>query len=243
MGPHRRPRPGPGERRDARHAAGPLRRRRQVQPAGGLLVRRRQHLLGGDAKNGDAPGPDGFAEGYGQVWRYIPSRRHRDHGTLVLVYESPGRKVLDSPDNLTFTPRGGIILWEDDASSADDAHPLAPGLTNVNRLIGLDPGGALRVRRQHHRRQRVRGRLLQPGRLHAVRQHPRQHQQRHTTGPHLRHPRPMGERTTVEAQAAGSGAASVRVRTGGRWTTAQEQPQDSSDASSAVTGADRNRRR
>ncbi|MDA0635047.1 DUF839 domain-containing protein [Nonomuraea sp. MCN248] len=93
---------------------------------------------GGDAKNGDGPGADGYVEGYGQVWRYLPGRR--DGGTLVLVYESPGRKELDSPDNLTFTPRGGIVLCEDDASGADaDPHPLAPGLTNVNRLIGLDP--------------------------------------------------------------------------------------------------------
>ncbi|MGN9842235.1 alkaline phosphatase PhoX [Nonomuraea sp. H19] len=95
---------------------------------------------GGDAKNGDAPNADGFREGYGQVWQYIPGRS--DGGTLVLVYESPGRKELDSPDNLLFTPRGGIVLCEDDASSVDaDPHPLAPGLTNVNRLIGLAPGG------------------------------------------------------------------------------------------------------
>lgn len=92
---------------------------------------------GGDVKNGDPANADGYLEGYGQVWRFIPSR-----DTLVLVYESPGRRELDSPDNLTFTPRGGIILCEDDASSADaDTHPLAPGLTNVNRLIGLAPGG------------------------------------------------------------------------------------------------------
>lgn len=95
---------------------------------------------GGDAKSGDAPGADGYVEGYGQVWQYLPGRH--GGGTLVLVYESPGRKELDSPDNLTFTPRGGIVLCEDDASSADaDPHPLAPGLSNVNRLIGLDPRG------------------------------------------------------------------------------------------------------
>ena len=34
------------------------------------------------------------------------------------------------------------MLCEDDASSADeDRHPLAPELSNVNRLIGLAPGG------------------------------------------------------------------------------------------------------
>ena len=94
---------------------------------------------GGDVKNGDAPNPDGYLEGYGQVWRYVPSATG---GQLILVYESTGRQELDSPDNLTVTPRGGIILCEDDASDADaDPHPLAPGLENVNRLIGLTRDG------------------------------------------------------------------------------------------------------
>ncbi|WP_206060819.1 alkaline phosphatase PhoX [Nonomuraea basaltis] len=78
---------------------------------------------GGDAKNGDPANADGFREGYGQVWQYIPGRR--DGGTLVLVYESPGRKELDSPDNLTFTPRGGIVLCEDDASSVSCSSTLS----------------------------------------------------------------------------------------------------------------------
>jgi secreted PhoX family phosphatase len=94
---------------------------------------------GGDAKNGDNPGADGYIEGYGQVWRLVPSATG---GTLVLVYESPGREQLDSPDNLNVTPRGGILLCEDDASDADeDSHPLAPGIENVNRLIGLTRRG------------------------------------------------------------------------------------------------------
>jgi secreted PhoX family phosphatase len=74
-------------------------------------------------------------EGYGQVCRYIPSA---SGGVLELIYESPGRKALDSPYYLTVTPRGGILICEDDASDNDmDTHPLAPGLDNVNRLIGL----------------------------------------------------------------------------------------------------------
>ncbi|UGQ10473.1 PhoX family protein [Yinghuangia sp. ASG 101] len=97
---------------------------------------------GGDVKQpGAAPAADGFVNGYGQVWRYIPGRRHDEGGSLVLVYESQGRKELDSPDNLTFTPRGGIVLCEDDASNDDDTHPLAPGIANVNRLIGLGKDG------------------------------------------------------------------------------------------------------
>ncbi len=39
------------------------------------------------------------------------------------------------------TPRGGLVLAEDDASSAVDTDPTAPGLENVNRLIGLSPRG------------------------------------------------------------------------------------------------------
>jgi secreted PhoX family phosphatase len=73
----------------------------------------------------------------GQVWHYQPRRE-----TLTLFFESPGGSVLDSPDNLLVTPRGGILLCEDDASGADnDTHPLAPGIEDVNRLIGLNTRG------------------------------------------------------------------------------------------------------
>jgi secreted PhoX family phosphatase len=95
---------------------------------------------GGDAKNGDV-NSDGYREGFGQVWAYRPGHGH-DGGVLVLVYESPAGAKLDSPDNLTVTPRGGLIACEDDASSAfEDKHPLAPGITNVNRVIGISRRG------------------------------------------------------------------------------------------------------
>ena len=58
------------------------------------------------------------------------------------MYESPSGSALDAPDNLTVTPRGGLLVCEDDASSAYvDTHPLAPGIEDVNRLIGLTRGG------------------------------------------------------------------------------------------------------
>ena len=105
---------------------------------------------GGDAKNGDVNTPPAtstdrvFEEGCGQVWEHRPGP---GGGTLRLVYESPGVEVLDSPDNLTVTPRGGLVVVEDDASSArEDTHPLAPGITNVNRIIGITPeGGAFEL--------------------------------------------------------------------------------------------------
>jgi len=94
---------------------------------------------GGDMKNGDV-NSDGYAEGFGQVWAYRPG--HRGDGDVWLVYESPSGAVLDSPDNITVTPRGGLVMVEDDASSAFvDTHPLAPGIENVNRAVGLTDRG------------------------------------------------------------------------------------------------------
>jgi secreted PhoX family phosphatase len=74
---------------------------------------------------------------YGQVWHYNPRREK-----LTLFFESPGGSVLDSPDNLLVTPRGGILLCEDDASSTDnDTHPLAAGIEDVNRRVGINHRG------------------------------------------------------------------------------------------------------
>ena len=93
---------------------------------------------GGDVKSGDV-NSDGYREGYGQIWNYRPERR--GGGTLTLVYESTGAEALDSPDNLTVTPRGGLILCEDDASSDGDMDEDAPAIEDVNRLIGYSPEG------------------------------------------------------------------------------------------------------
>jgi hypothetical protein len=109
---------------------------------------------GGDAKNGDV-NADGYAEGYGQIWRYRASdgwdHGHNgrngdgghDGGELTLIYESDGAEALDSPDNLCVTPRGGLILCEDDASSDSDLNRNAPGITDVNRLIGFGRDGGV----------------------------------------------------------------------------------------------------
>ena len=101
---------------------------------------------GGNVKNGDvntAPADEAgreYPEGYGQVWEY-----HLDDGLLELLYESPGGSVLDSPDNIAVSPRGGIVLCEDDASDANHAQPgeaadfdISPYHgENRNRIVGL----------------------------------------------------------------------------------------------------------
>ena len=96
---------------------------------------------GGDVEQRRRPAPTATAEGLGQVWA-VRARGAVAEGTLALVYESPCRRQeLDSPDNLCVTPRGGLILCEDDASGDGDTHPLAPGIENVNRLIGYSRKG------------------------------------------------------------------------------------------------------
>ncbi|MBC8088044.1 MAG: DUF839 domain-containing protein [Phycisphaerae bacterium] len=53
----------------------------------------------------------GGAVGAGQVWQYRPITANA--GRLVLVFESPSATVLDAPDNICVSPRGGLVLCED----------------------------------------------------------------------------------------------------------------------------------
>jgi secreted PhoX family phosphatase len=75
----------------------------------------------------------------GQLWQYRPAGPHA--GMLALVFQSPSGSVLDSPDNMCVTPSGAVLFCEDDASNDNDTHPLAPGIANVDRLIGLSRDG------------------------------------------------------------------------------------------------------
>ena len=63
--------------------------------------------------------------GCGQVWEYQPQPDGR--GLLRLVFESPAAQFLRQPDNVTVSPRGGVLLCEDH--------------DGADRLIGLDPDG------------------------------------------------------------------------------------------------------
>ena len=50
----------------------------------------------------------GGAVGQGQIWVYDPAAE-----TITLLFESPGSEVLNAPDNITVSPRGGLVLCED----------------------------------------------------------------------------------------------------------------------------------
>jgi secreted PhoX family phosphatase len=60
----------------------------------------------------------------GQVWRYQPGRFLRGD-RLTLVFESPSREVLEYPDNIMISPRGGIVICED-GSGVDHVRGLTP---------------------------------------------------------------------------------------------------------------------
>ena len=79
---------------------------------------------GGPAETSLGPIADGYGNGTGQIWAYRPSSQ-----TLQLLYESPGADTLDFPDNVTASPRGTLILCEDNV--------------NDNFLRGLSRGGQL----------------------------------------------------------------------------------------------------
>ena len=46
--------------------------------------------------------------GQGQIWEYDPSAEK-----IRLLFQSPGVDVLNAPDNITVSPRGGLVLCED----------------------------------------------------------------------------------------------------------------------------------
>jgi secreted PhoX family phosphatase len=79
---------------------------------------------GGPAEPALSDSIQGWGNGHGQVWAY-----KIDEGILQLVYQSSGPDVLDFPDNVTTSPRGTIILCEDNV--------------NDNFIRGLNRGGRL----------------------------------------------------------------------------------------------------
>ena len=46
--------------------------------------------------------------GQGQIWEYSPAEE-----TIELLFQSPGADVLNAPDNICVSPRGGLVLCED----------------------------------------------------------------------------------------------------------------------------------
>ena len=84
------------------------------------------YLEGEDFKNGAVTFSSAYGgdNNHGQVWRYTPST-----GRLRLLYETHNRGILDTPDNVAVSPRGGVLVCE-------DGYPR-------NHLRGLNPDGQI----------------------------------------------------------------------------------------------------
>jgi secreted PhoX family phosphatase len=69
----------------------------------------------------------------GQIFQYRPGSEQ-----VALIYESPSRQTLDSPDNICVSPRGGIVICED-----GQAGQFIRGLTQQGYIFdfvrSLDP--------------------------------------------------------------------------------------------------------
>ncbi len=66
----------------------------------------------------------------GQVWRYSP--QGENEGVLTLLFESPDSAVLDGPDNLCISPRGGLVICEDGSQEQ-----FVRGLTPEGKIFDL----------------------------------------------------------------------------------------------------------
>jgi len=80
----------------------------------------------------DGSGRDG--RGLGAVWLYTPDRSDPERGTLKLVYTAAALVAGNNPDNLTISPRGGILTCDDGAEVEDE-------FGRGQRLMGYTPSG------------------------------------------------------------------------------------------------------
>ena len=97
---------------------------------GGARFRRLEGAWWGD-RTGYFLSTDGGSQREGQVFEYDPR-----HETLKLIYDAPTFNDCDNPDNMTVTPRGGLLLCEDNAGGQGQ---FAAG----ERLLGLTLNGGI----------------------------------------------------------------------------------------------------
>ena len=80
---------------------------------------------------------DGGPAEQGQTWRYTPGKGLKG-GMLELLYTSPRNKVLNGPDGIAVSPRGGIVLCEDgDGEDVNGADNWVRGLTPNGELFNF----------------------------------------------------------------------------------------------------------
>jgi uncharacterized protein len=112
---------------------------RQGKAKGGLTFARLEGCAVHDGRVFITATSGGDAES-GQLWRYDPAEER-----LQLVYESPSPEILDMPDNIAVSPRGGVLMCEDGyyhlqrlqvLTAEGHLFPLAENNMQLNGLYG-----------------------------------------------------------------------------------------------------------
>lgn len=122
---------------------------RQGWKQGGAAFNRLEGAWYGDGSvffistNGGDPRPGGDP-GLGQVWQYIP--RGDSGGHLVLLVESRDVAVMEAPDNVTVSPRGGLLACED-----GDGSQYLRGITRDGRVFDFATHDVADLRRPDRR--------------------------------------------------------------------------------------------
>lgn len=105
----------------------------QAWKKGALLISRGEGICHHNGKiyvvDTAAGGGERRGSGDGAVWEYDPAG-----GTLRSIFASGSDQVADNIDNITVSPRGGILLCED-ADNLVDSYGLG------SRVLGLTPAG------------------------------------------------------------------------------------------------------
>jgi uncharacterized protein len=86
---------------------------------GGAVFSRLEGIWYGDGKL-YIVSTSGGPIGQGQIFEYEPAT-----GAMRVLYASPAADILNNPDNITVSPRGGIVLCED-GSGLEYLHGLTP---------------------------------------------------------------------------------------------------------------------
>lgn len=80
----------------------------------------------------DSANRDG--RGLGAVWVYRPSTSNPERGALTLLYAAAARVAGNNPDNITISPRGGLL-------TCDDGDQVEDQFGSGQRLMGFTPHG------------------------------------------------------------------------------------------------------
>lgn len=96
---------------------------KQGYDAGGAIFRRLEGIWDYEGKI-YFTSTNGGNVGLGQIWVHDPVA-----STLTLLFETPNQHVLDFPDNICMSPRGGMVVCEDGTAG--------------QRLLGVTPKGEI----------------------------------------------------------------------------------------------------